>query len=78
MKKKSNKKKRMEIYIVGSLVIAVGAVIIMPKVIDYLSEKMYTHTEPSFQDDDWGPVIVKKEKAEDNTSSEEEELNGKF
>lgn len=77
-REKNKKKKRIGLYIVGSLSVAVGAVIVMPKVIDYLSEKIYTPLETSWEDDDWGPEIIKKEKVEDETSSEEDEINGKL
>ncbi len=41
MKAKNKKKKRVGIYIVGSLAVAVGLVVVMPKIIDYLSKKVY-------------------------------------
>ena len=36
--------------------------VIMPKVIDFLSEKMTPDSIPKKDDDDWGPEIVKKDK----------------
>ena len=79
-KKKNKKKKRKTgLYIVGSFMAAVGAVVLMPKVVDYLSEKMYSPTEPSEQnDDDWGPEIVKRDKVEETESSEKEDTDGKL
>ncbi len=47
MKKKNKKKKRVELYIVGSLAVAVCAVVVMLKIIDYLSKKRYIPAEPS-------------------------------
>ena len=77
--KKKNKKRTTGLYIVGSLVAAAGTVVFMPKVVDYLSEKMYTPSEPSKQnDDDWGPEIVKREKMEETESSEKEDTDGKL
>ena len=78
MKEKNKKKKRVGLYIVGSFAVATGAVVVMPKIIGYLSEKMYTPAEPSSQDDEWGPEIVKKENTEDAAPSEEEETDGNF
>ena len=79
-KKKNKKKKRKTgLCIVGSFMAAVGAVVLMPKVVDYLSEKMYSPTEPSEQnDDDWGPEIVKRDKVEETESSEKEDTDGKL
>lgn len=72
MKKEDKKKKSTGLYTVGSLALAAGAVIVAPKVIDYLSDKMYKPTStPTVDDDDWGPEIVKKEKAEGVASAEE-------
>ncbi len=63
-------KKNKKIYVIGSVALAVGAMLVLPKVIDALSEKFYTPEE--FEDnDDWGPEIVKKEKAvEEETDGE--------
>ena len=77
--KKKNKKRKTGLYIVGSLVAAAGTVVLMPKVVDYLSEKMYTPSEPSKQnDDDWGPEIVKREKKVEKESYEREDTDGKL
>lgn len=71
MKKENKKNVKKTLYIVGSLAIAAGAVIAMPKIIDYLSDKMYNPNLPEdTEDDDWGPEIVKREK------KEEEKLEG--
>ena len=80
MNEKNKKKKRKTgLYIVGSLVAVAGAVVLMPKVVDYLSEKMYTPLEPPKQnDDDWGPEIVKREKMEETEPSEKEDTDGKL
>ena len=62
-KEKSRKKKRAGLYIAGSAVIAIGAFIAMPKVIDFLSSHLeITKSAPSQMntEDDWGPKIVKK------------------
>lgn len=63
MGKKKEKKKRTGLYIVGSLAVAAGAMIVLPKVIDYMSD-FITDTKPKTveDDDDWGPEIVRREK----------------
>lgn len=74
MEKTQKKKKKMNkgLYIVGSLAVAAGAVIVMPKVIEYLSDKMYTPSAPDKKDDDdWGPEIVRREKPTETTETEE-------
>lgn len=64
MKKTDKKKAKMNVVakIIGSIVLAVGSMVIMPKVIDFLSEKMTPDSIPKKDDDDWGPEIVKKDK----------------
>ena len=73
-KKKESSKKRPGLYIIGSIAVAVGAFIAMPKIIDYLSTKMY-NTNPASKDendDDWGPEIIRKEK------DKEDKLDGEL
>lgn len=74
-KTQQKKKKNTGLYIVGSLALAAGAVIVMPKVIDYLTEKMYApaSSSTSDDDDDWGPEIVKKEKVTSDPDVENDE-----
>ena len=73
MKKENKKNVKKTLYIVGSLAIAAGAVIAMPKIIDYLSDKMYNpNLTEDTEDDDWGPEIVKREKKEEETLEGEE------
>ena len=64
MKKTDKQKTKLGIvaYIIGSIVLAAGAMVIMPKVIDFLSEKMTPNSTPKKDDNDWGPEIVKKDK----------------
>lgn len=70
MKKK--RKKKTEWYILGSVVIAAGAFVAMPKIIDFLSNKMYDQKPVSnADDDDWGPEIVRKEGVEESESDGE-------
>ena len=76
--KKQKKKKRIAMYVIGSLALAAGAVVVMPKVIDYLSESYYKPTQPTPSDDDWGPEIVKIEHSEDADPSSEEDSDGKL
>lgn len=65
------KGKRAVFYIIGSIAMATSAVFIMPKVVDYLSEKIY-QPSTSETDDDWGPEIVRKETAVEDITSEED------
>lgn len=45
--------------IVGSLVLTVGAVMLMPKAIDLLAAKLYEHApKEDIDTDDWEPEIV--------------------
>ncbi|MBV1819902.1 hypothetical protein HF847_00410 [Clostridium cochlearium] len=70
MKKK--RKKKTGWYILGSLVIATGAFVVMPKIIDFWSNKMYAQKPVSnADDDDWGPEIVRKESVEESESDGE-------
>ena len=61
MKTKEMTQKRSAYYVVGSLALAAGAVVVVPKMIDYLSNKFYKAPTQTTDDDDWGPEIVKKE-----------------
>lgn len=62
--KKNNKRVGIGLYVVGSIALAAGAMLVMPKVINELSEKLYKKdfTDSIDQDDDnWGPEIVKND-----------------
>lgn len=60
--KEKKKKKRTGLYIIGSLAVAAGAMIVLPRVIDFISDQ-FDEVKPSATDDeDWGPEIVRKEK----------------
>ena len=63
-KKNRRNKKKTGLYIIGSVALAAGAFIAMPKIIDSLSTKMYRviQTPKDEDDDDWGPEILRKEK----------------
>lgn len=53
------KKRKVGQYIVGSLVLTIGAAIFMPKVIDLLAAKLYERRPKENIDiDDWEPEIV--------------------
>ncbi len=64
MKKKKTKKKNTGLYIIGSLALAAGAMVVAPKVIDFLADQMSNSTPKTNMDDDddWGPEIVRREK----------------
>ena len=66
------KKKSNVGFIIGSLCVAACAVIVVPKAISALSNYLYSKqlTDIEADDDDWGPVIEKKQ--DDN----KEEQNG--
>jgi phosphate/sulfate permease len=71
-KKKESSKKRKGLYVIGSIALAVGGFIAMPKIIDFLSTKMY-RTNPASKkeaDDNWGPEIVRREKKGDKPDGE--------
>lgn len=75
--KKNEKKSKIgaKLYFVGSLALAAGAVIVMPKVVAYLSDKFYSLKSSDLQkddDDDWGPEIVKRNKTAKKEFSETE------
>lgn len=55
-------KNKRKLYIARVLLVA-GAVIIVPKLISSLSDKIYEHIT-SNKDVDWGPEIVKKKNIE--------------
>jgi hypothetical protein len=59
MRKKQRKKKHSVITLLGSLALAAGAAVLMPIVIDRLSELLYAPAQPAPLLDDWGPEIVK-------------------
>lgn len=65
MKKEQKTRKKTKILpVVGSLVFFTGAILLMPKIIDLVSDIIYQKsslpTGPS--EDNWGPEIVKKKK----------------
>ncbi len=59
MKKK--KKNSVGMFIAGSIAAAIGAVIIMPKLVDFFANQYYKAPSPSGENDDWGPEIVKRD-----------------
>ena len=65
-KKKANKKKRLW-YILGSMAVAGGMCVLMPKLIEAGSDYLYSKNPPSVKPDDdtWGPEIVKRETLEE-------------
>ena len=56
------KNKNKSLYIIGSIVLTVGSVIVIPKFIDFASSFIYEKQPRGTvkQDDEWGPEIVKK------------------
>lgn len=64
MKKQAEKKKNPALYILGTVALAAGAMIVAPKVIDFLARQFERPAEPrDVGEDDWGPEIVRREKA---------------
>ena len=61
--KKKRKKKHTGLYIVGSLALAAGVMVVAPKVIEFVADQ-FDNTPPQDpkDDDDWGPEIVRREK----------------
>ncbi len=57
-------------YVVGSLALAAGAMVIVPKVIDYMADQ-FNNVKPQDNDDDWGPEILSKEKPKKEDSDGE-------
>lgn len=60
MDRKRQKHIKNMFYVVGSLALAAGAMLIVPKAIDYMADQFNNHVKPQ-DDDDWGPEIVRKE-----------------
>lgn len=62
-KEKKSKKKSKALYIIGSIALTVGSVIVVPKFIDYSSSYIYAKKPQNtlnHDDNEWGPEIVKK------------------
>ena len=61
--KTENKKKRTGLYFIGGCVLAAGAMMIAPKVIEFVADQ-FDNAPPqeTKNDDDWGPEIVRREK----------------
>lgn len=74
--KKEHEDKKMNIiwYILGSIALAVAALIALPKIIDLGSDYLYNRKGQSkinYDEDDWGPEIVKtSELARENKDGE--------
>lgn len=63
----SKSKKNSKIgFFIGSIVLTAGAMIVIPKVIDAVSSRLYssmsTNASNVDEDDNWGPEIVRKGK----------------
>lgn len=69
MKKETQTKKNSNaaLFILGSIAVATGAFLIIPKVIESGSDYIYKQNEAKkglADDDDWGPEIVKTSELE--------------
>lgn len=54
------KKRHIGLYVAGSLAVAAGMAVVMPRILDLLSEKFYEAPVPEhYDDDDLGPEIVR-------------------
>lgn len=70
---KKKKKRKVGLYIAGSVVLTACAMIVMPKIINCLSDQIYRPEQiPVRDDDDWGPEIVKREKSTDEAEDRQE------
>lgn len=71
-KKKKNSNARVAGYIVGSMALTAGAAVVIPKLMEKLSRKLYdAEIKKPVIDDDYEPMIVKREK----TAEEHKEAN---
>lgn len=53
-------------YVIGSVVLLVAACVAIPVVMTAAADTLYKATVPKVKDDDdWGPVIEKKEKVDE-------------
>ena len=70
-KKKKNSNARVAGYIVGSMALTAGAAVVIPKLMEKLSRKLYDAEIKKPVIDDYEPMIVKREK----TAEEHKEAN---
>ena len=59
--KKTKMRKKNRLKSVGSLSLAVGVLMIAPKVIDYISDRLSNAMPRKREEDDWGPIIIRRE-----------------
>ena len=61
----AEKKRKLSHYVTASIVVAGGAAVLAPKIIEVLSRELGKAEKPSqtvdYEKDDWGPEIVKRE-----------------
>lgn len=74
---------RTGIYVLGSALLAAGALLLAPRIIDRLSGLLYTPPAPAPLDDEsWGPEILETERPEEPEAEEipetEEETHGEL
>ena len=65
---KKKKKKKIGFYLAGSLLLAVGAMVVAPIMIEFLTDRFHHHVKRKVAEEDWGPEIVRKEKPEKEKS----------
>ena len=70
MGRKKQGKRNTVLYVMGSLALAAGAMVIAPKVVDYMADRFNNDVKPK-DDDDWGPEIVRREKPKKEDSDGE-------
>ena len=61
--KKAKNKHYGGLYLIGSLALAAGSMMVMPRIINYIASQLDDTSYTEREDDDWGPVIVKKEQS---------------
>lgn len=75
-KKKKNSRAHVAGYIVGSMALTAGAAVVIPRLMEKLSGKVYdASVEKPIIDDDYEPIIVKREKAAEELKEESKEAD---
>lgn len=57
---KNRRKKNDAIYMLGSVGLTVAAFFVIPRVIEWGTDKLSFNNQSQISDDDWGPEIVRK------------------
>ena len=61
MGKKARQNKKPFFYMMATLIVTIVAFLVMPRIIDFIASYLYKFkAESNYDDDEWGPEIVKK------------------